>query len=92
MCDVCVDSFSTWEDVDVDDGEGVCVYVDDDVHAEQGHAKQDSELSDQSGHGLRAERRQAGHLLIQLGEQEEKGHVYGGLRAKPTCDKWVGSL
>lgn len=66
-------SCSTWEDVDVDDGEGVRVYVDDDVHAEQGHAQLHSELSDQGGHGLRAGRRQAGHLLIQLGEKEERG-------------------
>lgn len=35
---LCECSCSTWEDVDVDDREGVCVYVDDDVHAEQGHA------------------------------------------------------
>lgn len=70
---VCAYSCSTWEDVDVDDGEGVRVYVDDDVHAEQGHAKLNSELSDEGGHGLGAGRRQEGHLLIQLAEQEEKG-------------------
>ncbi len=76
MC-VCVRLYgcSTWEDVDVDDGEGVCVYVDDDVHAEQDHAELHSELSDQGGHGLGAGRRQAGHLLVQLGEQEGKGHA-----------------
>lgn len=73
MCASTLYNCSTWEDVDVDDGEGVRVYVDDDVHAEQGHAQLHSELSDQGGHCLRAGRRQAGHLLIQLGEKEERG-------------------
>lgn len=65
----------TWEDVDVDDGEGVRLDVDDHVHAEQRHAQLHSELSDQGGHGLRAGRRQVGHLLVQLGETtENKGY------------------
>lgn len=72
MCACDVFTRCTWEDVDVDDGEGVCVYVDDDVHAEQGHTQLNPELSDQGGHGLRAERRQAWHLLIQLGEQKDR--------------------
>lgn len=72
---VCLYSCSTWEDVDVDDCEGVCVYVYDDVHAEQGHAKLNSELSDQGGQGLRAGRRQTRHLLVQLRDQEEIENV-----------------
>lgn len=63
---MCLYGCSTWEDVDVDDGEGVRVYVDDDVHAEQGHVELHSELPDQGGHGRGAGRRQTRHLLIQL--------------------------
>lgn len=63
---------ATWEDVDVDDGEGVCVYVDDDVDAEQRHAELRAQLSDERRHGLRAGRREVGHLLIQLGGRDEQ--------------------
>lgn len=69
---MCLNGCSTWEDVDVDDGEGVRVYVDDDVHAEQGHVELHSELSDQGGHRLGAGRRQTRHLLIQLGDRRRK--------------------
>lgn len=62
----------TWEDVDVNYSEGVRVYVDDDVHAEQGHAELHSELSDQGSHGLGAGRRQVGHLFIQLEVKRRK--------------------
>lgn len=62
----------TWEDVDVDYGEGVRVYVDDDVHTKQGHAELHSELPDQCSHGLRAGRRQVGHLFIQLEVKRRK--------------------
>lgn len=67
LCTCC-----TWEDVDVDDGEGVCVDVDDNIHTEQGHAQLNSELPDQSSHGLRAGRGQAWRLLIELEGQEER--------------------
>lgn len=41
-----------WENVDVDDGERVRSYVDDDVHAKQGHAELSSELLDEGGHSI----------------------------------------
>lgn len=66
---------ATWEDVDVDDGEGVCVYVDDDVDAEQRHAELRAQLSDERRHGLRAGRREVGHLLIQLGGERRANHT-----------------
>lgn len=69
---VCQCSCSTWEDVDVDDGERVRVYVDDDVHTEQHHAQLGSQLRHQSSHGLGAGRRQEGHLLVQLGGRREE--------------------
>lgn len=31
-------SCSTWEDVDVNDGQGVGVWINDNVYAKQGHA------------------------------------------------------
>lgn len=56
------------------------MHVDDDIHAKQGHAELNSELSDQGGHGLGAGRRQARHLLVQLRGQEEKGHYEVGFQ------------
>lgn len=47
------------------------MYVDDDVHAEQGHAKLHPQLSDQSLYSLGAGRGQVGHLFIQLVERKE---------------------
>lgn len=84
----------TWEDVDVDDGEGVRVYVDDDVQAEQGHVELHPELSDQGGHGLGAGRRQTGHLLIQLwGEKErERGLlIQSSPLPSPVCPNRLGN-
>lgn len=63
---------TTWEDVDVNDGEGVRVYVDDDIYSKKRHAELRAELSDQRGHGLRAGRRKVGHLLIQLGGRDQE--------------------
>lgn len=65
---------ATWEDVDVDDGEGVCVYVDDDVYAEQRHAELRAQLLDERGHGLRAGWGEVGHLFIQLGGERSQSH------------------
>lgn len=59
--------WTTWEDIDVDDGEGVRADVDDDVHAEKRHAQLRAELFDERGHGLGAGRRKVGHPFIQLG-------------------------
>lgn len=69
----------TWEDVDVDDGQRVRVYVDDDVHAEKRHAELRAELFDQRGHGLGAGRREVGHLFIQLG-----GEITDSLQVRPS--------
>lgn len=38
--------FITWKDIDVNYSESVSVYVDDDVHAEQGHVKVNTEFFD----------------------------------------------
>lgn len=73
-------SCATWEDVDVDDGEGVCVDVDDDIYAEQRHAELRAELFDERGHGLGAGRREGGHLFIQLGGEVGKWHHVRPLR------------
>lgn len=61
----------TWEDIDVNYSESVCVYVDDDVHAKQGHVKLNTELFDKGSEALVAGRRQARHLLIQLTKGEK---------------------
>lgn len=61
-------SLVAWKDVDVDNSQGVCLYVDNDVHTKQGHAQLDSELSHKGSQGLRAGRWQARHLLIQCCE------------------------
>lgn len=63
---------TTWEDVDVNDGEGVRVYVDDHVYSKERHAELRAELPDQRGHGLRAGRGKVGHLLVQLGGETRK--------------------
>lgn len=47
------------------------MYVDDDVHAKQGHAELHSQLSDQGFHSLGAGRGQVGHLFVQLVEEKE---------------------
>lgn len=54
----------TWEDIDVNYSESVCVYVDDDVHAKQGHVKLNTEFFDEGGDRIVAGRGQARHLLI----------------------------
>lgn len=77
---MCSRGCATWEDVDVDDGEGVRVYVDDDIYAEKRHAQLRAELFDERGHGLRAGRRKVGHLFIQLGGEMRKSHQVRPLR------------